>query len=143
MYSFKDKPQIPLIATVNTQYQRAVVLMHCKADVQTQTIYHPTCICTCDQLQVEHKPWVGMWLRKAAVGSGWASPFLTSQDETGHSTLSLHMGWALLSPCQPYKGSVPVHGFGIGPLDHEQASPRKVTAPKTLFPNISLLCFTY
>lgn len=102
------------------------MLMHCKADVQTQPMYHPTCICTCDLLQVEHKLWVGMWLRKAALGSRRAPLSLTSQDETGCSAPGLHTGQAPpLSPCQPCKRSVPVHGFDIGPLTRSKYHPER------------------
>lgn len=81
-------------------------------------------------VQVEHKLWVGMWLRKAALGSGWASPSLTSQGETSHSALDLHMGRAPLSQCQPYKRSVPVHGFGIGPLTRSKHHPERSWLPR-------------
>lgn len=104
--------------------------MHCKAEVQTQPIYHPTCIiCTRDLLQVEHRLGRYVAQEKAALGSRWASPSLTSQDETSRSAVGQYTGRAPLSQYQPYKRSVLVRGFGISPLTWSRHHPERSLLP--------------
>lgn len=105
------------------------MLMHCKAEVQTRPIYHPTCICTRDLLQVEHRLGRYVAQEKAALGSGWASPSLTSQDETSRSAVCRYTGRAPLGQYQPYKRSVLVRGFGISPLTRSRHHPERSLLP--------------
>lgn len=147
MYSFKDKLEIPLTVTVNTQYQRELWCLH----IVRQMYRHNPYIIQPAFARVTYCKW------STSYGSvcGWGKQPSGVDGHPHRIPIPDLAGWD-----RPFCPG-PAHGLGTTqsvsalqkvragawichwPSDQEQAPPREVTAPEILFSNNNLLCFTY